>query len=105
MNTQAFDSPPSRGDNIDLVRAFYAEKILKDSQKKYAEQIHREVRKPRVGGPFGLFSATTLDATEFAVIDVPATVDSWLEHTDKAPPDADDVDFPYQELPQCTGIS
>ena len=61
--------------------------ILEQSQKKNEEQIHKELEKPRVAGPFGRFLVATLRATEFAGINIPATVDPWLEHADKTPPD------------------
>ena len=97
MSTQELDTAPSRSDSIDLVRAFYAKKILEQSQKKYEEQIHKELEKPRVGGPFGLFSEATLRATEFAGIDIPATVDPWFEHADKTPPDVDVGAISYRD--------
>jgi len=43
---------PSRSENIDLVRAFYAKKILEESQAKYDGLF--------IGGPYGLPSAPTL---------------------------------------------
>jgi len=97
MSTQELGAPPSRSSNINLVRAFYAKKILELSQKKYEEQIHRELEKPHVGGPFGLFSEATLRATDFAGLDIPATVGPWLEHGDKTPPDIDTEAISYQE--------
>lgn len=97
MSTQELGPPPSRSNDIDLVRAFYAKKTLEQSQKKYEEQIHKKLEKPRIGGPFGLFSEATLSATEFASLDIPATIDPWLEHTDKAPSDIDVAAISYQD--------
>jgi hypothetical protein len=97
MSTQQFETAPSRSDNVDLVRAFYAKKTLEQSQKRYEEQIHRTLEKPRVGGPFGLFSEATLRATDVAGIDIPATVDPWLEHADKTPSDIDVEAISYRE--------
>ena len=97
MSTHVFAPPPSRSDDIDLVRVFYAKKILEQSQKKYEEQIHKKLENPRVGGPFGLFSEATLRATEFAGIDIPATVDPWLEPADKTPSDVDAEATSYQD--------
>ena len=97
MSTHVFAPPPSRSDDIDLVRAFYAKKILEQSQRKYEEQIHKKLENPRVGGPFGLFSEATLRATEFAGIDIPATVDPWLDPADKTPSDTDVAPISYQD--------
>ena len=96
MNTQELGPPPSRSDNIDLVRAFYAKKILERSLKKYDEKINRELEKPHVGGPFGLFSAPTLRATELAQIHISAAVDPWLDPAEQTPPGVGVEAFSYR---------
>jgi len=80
---------PLRSDNIDLVRAKYAKKILKQSQAKYYE--------PHVEGRHGLLSAPTLPATELAGTHISGIVDSWLGHAEKAPPDTGVKVYSYRE--------
>ena len=97
MSTAEYGPLPSRPDNIDLVRAFYAKRVLERSQKRYEEQIHKKLEKPRVGGPFGLLSAAPLRATHLAGVDIPAAVDPWIEHAEKATPDIDVEALSYRE--------
>lgn len=96
MSTQELGPPPSRSDNIELVRAFYAKKTLERSLRKYDEQINRELEKPHVGGPLGLFSESTLRATELAEIHISAAVDPWLEPAEKTPPGVSAKAFSYR---------
>lgn len=57
VSTQELGPLPSRSDNIDFVREFYAKRILALSLKNYDNQINGEVEKSR-------FSAPPLQATD-----------------------------------------
>jgi NAD(P)-binding Rossmann-like domain len=69
--------------NVQFAGRLHAKKILERFHRRYEQQLCTQLANLRIGGPLGLLSVPVLEATEFADIDIPASISAWLGNSNK----------------------